>query len=84
MTPDQISQLWNLDSDKQYLLTNDFISGTYFYLASLYSVNSLNDYAHAANDLINSYHLTLDNAASIGQTLPAFLTFKSNYPEYFI
>lgn len=83
MTPDQISQLWNLDSNKQYLLTKDFLSGIYFCLTNLYPVNSFNDYVHAANDF-NSSSLTLDNAASIGQTLPAFLTFKSNYPEYFI
>lgn len=80
MTPDQISQLWALDPDKHYLLVKDFISGIYFCLTNLYHVNSLSDYVHASNDFNNS----LDNAASIGKTLPSFLAFKSNFPEYFI
>lgn len=83
MTPDQISQLWGLDPCRHHLLVKDFISGIYFCLTNLYPVNSLSDYIHASNDF-NSSSLTLDNAASIGQTLPTFLTFKSNFPEYFI
>lgn len=83
MTPDQISHLWELDTIDRDLLVTDFINGTYFYLTYIYPSSSLNDYSYASNTFITT-SFTLDDAAAIGQTLPTYLAFKLNYPEYFL
>lgn len=82
MTPTTIAERWDLDPHSTKLLEHDFVNGTFFCLAQHYSLHSFSDYAKASIRYGSKY--TLQAAQVEGQSLPAYHTFKSQYPEYFV
>ncbi len=82
MTPAIIAERWDLDPHTTKQLERDFVDGTFFCLAQHYSLHSLSDYAKAAIRYESKY--TLQAAQAEGQSLHAYHTFKSQYPEYFV
>lgn len=82
MTPAIIAERWDLDPLNTERLERDFVDGTFFCLAQHYSLHSFSDYAKASIRYGSKY--TLQDAQIEGQSLPAYHTFKSQYPEYFV
>ena len=82
MTPESVTQFWNLEDSLVFRLKLDFVSGIFFFLTSTYSIASKDDYYNAATHAITVY--SFEVMESIGRSLPTYHNFKSIYPEYFI